>query len=299
MTTPYRSPGERAPDPAAALERQRKRTSAARVRAVTAAFAVVLPALLGVLFLRQIHRLDALVDHGVRADATATSVEPGRATDYTYTYLGGVYTSSTRYAHAPFPPGATFPVRVLPEDPAFSRPGGDGEIAAAEVASNRRHTPLFVTGIFVFFALIAALAHRDVRRIDRDTPPRAPPSPRVLGRVVACVLLAVVLAVNLDPAVREVHTKALGGAWLGLSPTIVVSAIEVVLFLPFFVVTEHLMRLLARERAGPPVGLVGLTLLLLRVDRPYRRSRNIVLAGLAYFFALMLGWIAFASAKGI
>lgn len=299
MTTPYRSPGERAPDPAAALERQRKRTSAARVRAVTAALAVVLPALLGVLFLRQIHRLDALVDHGVRAEATATRVEPGRATDYTYTYLGGVYTSSVRYAVAPFPPVATFPVRVLPEDPAFSRPGEDGEVAAAEATRNRRHTPLFVAGIFAFFALFSALAHRDVRRIERDAPPRVPPTPRVLGRVVACVLLAVVLGVNLDPAVWEVHAKALGGAWLGLSPTVVVSAIEVVLFLPFFVVTEHVMRLLARERAGPPVGLVGLTLLRLRVDRPYRRSRNVVLAGLAYFFALMLGWIAFASAKGI
>ena len=299
MTTPYRSPGERAPDPAAALERQRKRTSAARVRAIMAALAVVLPALLGVLFLRQIHRLEALVDHGVRAEATATRVEPNNATTYAYTYLGGVYTSSTLYAKAPFPPGATFPVRVLPEDPAFSRPGGDGAVAAAEAASNRRRTPLFLAGFFGFFALFAALAHRDVRRIERDTPPRVPPSPRTLGRVVACVLLAVVLGVNLDPAVRAVHAKALGGAWLGLSPTVVVSAIEVVLFLPFFVVAEHLMRLLARERGGPPVGVLGLTLLLLRVDRPYRRSRNVVLAGLAYFFVLLLAWIAFASAKGI
>lgn len=299
MTTPYRSPGERAPDPASALERQKKRTSAARVRAIMATLAVVLPAILGALFVRQVHRLEALVDHGVRAEATATRVEPGHATTYAYTYLGGVYTSSTLYAKAPFPPGATFPVRVLPEDPAFSRPGGDGAVAADEAASNRRRTPPFVAGFFVFFALFAALAHRDVRRIERDAPPRVPPSPRTLSRVVACVLLAVVLGVNLDPEVRAVHAKALGGAWLGLSPTVVVSALEVVLFLPFFVVLEHLMRLFARERGGPPVGVLGLTLLLLRIDTPYRRSRNVVLAGLAYFFLLVFGWIAFAAAKGI
>lgn len=172
MTTPYRSPGERAPDPASALERQKKRTSAARVRAIMATLAVVLPGILGALFVRQIHGLDALVDHGVRAEATATRVEPGHATTYAYTYLGGVYTSSTLYAKAPFPPGATFPVRVLPEDPAFSRPGGDGAVAADEAASNRRRTPPFVAGFFVFFALFAALAHRDVRRIERDAASR-------------------------------------------------------------------------------------------------------------------------------
>ncbi|MBK8215309.1 MAG: hypothetical protein IPK71_16335 [Myxococcales bacterium] len=299
MTTPYRSPGERAPDPAAALERQRKRTSAARVRAIMATLAVVLPAMLGALFVRQIHRLDALVDHGVRAEATATRVQPDNATTYAYTYLGGVHTSSTLYAKAPFPPGATFPVRVLPEDPSFSRPGKDGEVAAAEAASNRRRAPLFLGGFFVFFALFAALAHRDVRRIERDTPPRVPPSPRTLGRVVASVLLAVVLGVNLDPAVQAVHTKALGGTWLGLAPTLVVSAIEVVLFLPFFVVLEHLVRLLGRQRGAPPVGVIGLTLLLLRIDAPYRRSRNVVLVGLGYFFLLVFGWIVFAAAKGI
>ena len=59
------------------------------------------------------------------------------------------------------------------------------------------------------------------------------------------------------------------------------------------------MRLFARERGGPPVGVLGLTLLLLRIDTPYRRSRNVVLAGLAYFFLLVFGWIAFAAAKGI
>jgi hypothetical protein len=264
-----------------------------------AALAVVLPAVAGSLFVRQIHRLEALADHGVVAEATVTRVETGHATYYAYTYFGGVYGTSVRYADAPYLPGATLPVRLTPEDPAFSRPGADGATASAEAARNRRHTPLIVAGLFVFFALLTFVAHRDVRRIELDTPPRVPPSPRTLGRVAAGVLLAVVLGVNLDPAVQAVHTKALGGAWLGLHATWIVSAIEIALFLPFFVVCEHFVRLLARERGAPPVGVIGLTLLLLRVDAPYRRSRNVVLVGLGYFFLLVFGWIAFAAAKGI
>lgn len=298
----YREPAPMPPDAAAMALVARQRTGLLRARFVALALALVVPALFFLLFERQARRLDALADHGIRVDAIVTSAETSRYTHYEYEIEGVAYRWNVAREAAPLPLGATLPVRVLPEVPSFSRPGETGDGAAREAAANRVFYPRILLGMGTFFVGIGALAHTRLRRLARgERPPQ--PDLRLVARGVALVLLLVALGVNADPKVRAVHAAAFGARPLGGSPWLVVSLVETLLFLPFFPILEHVVRIAAyARRDGAGVGPIGLVLYAATLGntRPELvRSRAIAFAGFVYFAAIVGAWIVFTSAKGI
>lgn len=298
----YRDPSPRAPDPATLELEGKKRATLVRWRAGALVLALVVPAIFYAAFERQARRLEALADHGVRATATVRVVT-AQYTEYDYVVDTRAYRSSVAPALAPSRPGEDFPIRVLPEDPSFSRPGKDGAEAAREAASNRSRFPLFLAAPFAVFALVAALAQRDIRRIDRRAAPPRPPSVRTVSRLVAALLVGACLAVNAYDDVHAVQVAAFGERPFGLPVRWVCVVAQAVLAIPFVPVLEHLVRLMfAAQRDGLGGGAVGLALYGTtergRRDE-LRRSWAFVLAGLAYFVVLVGAWIAFASARGI
>lgn len=108
---------------------------------------------------------------------------------------------------------------------------------------------------------------------------------------------------NLYDDVRVVEAKAFGAQPFGLSVTLVVSLVEVLLAVPYVWVLEHGYRIvLAASRDGASLSRAGLFVyfLDLRQRRPeLRSSQNVVLAGFAFFVLLAGAWIAYASALGI
>jgi hypothetical protein len=97
-----------------------------------------------------------------------------------------------------------------------------------------------------------------------------------------------------------VQVALFGRAPLGLPVTLVCMLAQVVLFLPYFWVTTHLMRIvmdaLARGRA---ISKVGIVIAIVTARPELRRSRWIVVAGFVYFAALMAAWIAFTDSRGV
>jgi hypothetical protein len=259
----------------------------------------VIPLVLFALFNRQVRRLDALADHGMLTTPVSATLR-GNYLEYRYEVDDTLYTSSVGRDQVPRPD--VFEVRYLPEEPTFSRPDSDGSRTRAEAAKNRTNGPKILLGVFAFFALLTGAAHRDLTRRVSGTV-RREISPRVLAIVTTALLLAATISVNLYDDVREVEAKAFGARPLGLSVTLVVSLVEVILAVPYFWVLEHGYRIVsAASRDGASLSRAGLFVyfLDLRERRPeLRRSQNVVLAGFAFFVILAGAWIAYASALGI
>jgi hypothetical protein len=168
-------------------------------------------------------------------------------------------------------------------------------------------------GLFVFFAANAAMSHAKLGVLRRRAQEAGMPSaslagenvisPVWLGRIVAAVLLAVLVSVNHDDAVRAVQEKAFGASPLGLGTTLFADLATVVLFAPYFWVMEHAMRIVVQARQdGTWLSRSGLLSYLLEVGKRHpelARSRNVVAFGLGYFFLLLGLWIAYAEARGI
>lgn len=131
---------------------------------VLAILAVLVPGVLYALFGRQARRLDALADHGQRADATVVARREG-AMFYSYTVNGTTHSWSVRDGAAPLSVGETFAVTYLPEVPSFSRPGLDRSAVAAEAASSRTFTGSVVAGVFWFFAANLIICRVRLRRL--------------------------------------------------------------------------------------------------------------------------------------
>lgn len=285
--------------------------SHARGRVVFLGLALVVPLLLGAVFQRQIHRLEALADHGRETSATVTSVSSNGTDAYTgywYSVDGVSYTWSVSQAEAPYRPGQSFPVTYLPEEASFSRPGVPPSNAAAEAVANTRFSHRVLLGIFAFFAICAATSHLKLKKLRESAaagvrPPTLVIPPAWLGRGVALVILATTLAVNFDPAVQLVQVKAFGAAPLGMSTTTFACLATVVLFAPYFWVFEHLVHIIVQAREdGASVSKVGLLVYLAGIGKRHPRlvrSRNVVLGGLAFFVVLAGAWIAYADALGI
>ena len=289
------------------LRRERNIASAARWRLIFAILAVVAPLGLFALFHRQESRLRSLVDHGRTATATVTGVthQGGEAyTEYSYEVGGQKYDWSVGRRDAPYAIGQKFAVAFLPEDPSLSRPGAAYSRRQFEAEVDLTFQHGLLAGLFGFFALMVLWCTVLLRRLRAGVAPRTEPwlTPVAAGRLVAGLLWAVTLGVNLDPkVVVTVQRAAFGGAPFGLPIVPVVCLVETVLFAPFFWVFPHLMGIVADARArGASVSKSGVIVAVLRAGDPkLRRSRAIVLAGLAYFLALMAAWIAFAGYRGV
>lgn len=292
-------------DPEISKERRRVLiASHRRWRLVFLALAIVVPALLHLLFERQARRLDALADHGQLATATVTGVShDGPDGIATYEYRVGTerYAWSVKASQLPPAAGSAIPIIFLPEHPTLSRPGADRTRASVEASSNRRFARGFMLGVLLFVAVNAGLSEMKLRKLVHGESLRV--SPEWAGRIVALLVLAGVLSTNLFADVAAVQQRAFGTSPLGIPVLVLVSLVEVLLFAPLFWVFEHLMRLALRAiRDNGGLSRIALVLYILRVSSAHPeliRSRNIVLVGLAYTVALLAGWILYASHEGL
>lgn len=278
-------------------------TTDTRARAIFAALAVIVPLTLGFLFKRQENRLRALADHGRTTAATVTAVttQDGTNTHYRYAIDGLDYTWNVNQKEAPFAPGERFDITYLPEDPSLSRPGAYTQ-ERLQKELNPKLTTGVPIGIFVFCAGTAVLCHRNVRRLQQGSPLRtkSPISPEGMGRIIAGLLLATLLGVNLDPEVTKVQAAAFGARPLGLPLGLVVCLATAALFAPYFWVFPHLMRIVMNSVArGGSLSKGGIMLAVVRAEPALRRSQRIVVSGFVYFVVLMGAWIAYASSRGL
>ena len=290
------------PDPARIEALVRSHT---RWRVIFVVLALVVPLGLYALLERQARRLDALADHGRTTTATVVKLT-GETSDETvfYEYAVGSehYDWSVRAQDAPFAaPGESFAVTYLPEAPSLSRPGTDRSRAAAEASANRGFTKKAIVGVFAFFALNLALLEVKARKLKKGK--TLVISPAWLGRLIALLFLVIVIGTNRYDDVLAVQQKAFGATPFGISVTLVVSTVELLLFLPYFWILEHVMRIVfqaVRDQAS--LSRSGLASYILNVHTRHPelgRSRVIAIAGLGYFVLLAGSWMAFASWKGI
>ena len=208
-------------------------------------------------------------------------------------------------ADAPYPEGADFTVLYLPEDPSFSRPGADPAVPRGEATGNRRFTRKLLLGIFAFFVLNAVLCAVKLRRLRSQGMPVNGflISPEWTGRLLALLFLAILLGTNFTGNAPEFYRRAFGATPLGAPVLVVVSVVQAVLFVPYFWVWPHLMRIAfqaVRDRAS----LSGANLMHYILVAPGRHpelrySRTVALAGLGYFALLMGAWIAYTAYRGI
>ncbi|HEY4116547.1 MAG TPA: DUF3592 domain-containing protein [Byssovorax sp.] len=275
-----------------------------RWRVIFAILAVVVPALLTGLFARHQGRLRALVDHGQTTTATLTGVSRQDNVVYsTYRFDLGLasFESTVSREDAPYPPGTTFPITYLPEDPSLSKPFVPYTEARFEAEVDRRITTGVPIGFFVFFAGAALLCHRAIEKQRRGRLGEGwRISPDALGRIIAALLVATPLMVAFDPKVRAVDEAVLGPSPLGLPAVVVASIIVAALLSPMFWVMPHLARIMKDAQArGGGYTKFDIAHAVFTAPRELRRSRAIVLGGLAYFIVVCGAWIAFTSAKGI
>ena len=280
--------------------RQRNLKSAGLSRWICAALAVVLPLALFGLFRRQENRLRALVDHGRQTVATKTSA--GGIIEYRYKVDGQSLTWSVGEGDEAYATGPTFAVTYLPEVPSFSRPGQSYPKERFELEDKPTFKRLLLGGLFCFFAVFAIWSEVTLRRLRVGVPRRTTPrlTPVGAGRLVAALLLVATLGVNFDPKVTAVQAAVFGSRPFGLNLTLVVVLAQAVLFAPMFSVFPHLMRIVMDAFGkGGSVSKSGIVEAVFRAGPELRRSRLVVLAGFAYFVALMAAWIALASHRGV
>jgi hypothetical protein len=154
-----------------------KITSLIRWRAGLAVAALVIPLALFFLSDRQARRLDALATHGKPVDAQVTAVSRDNGiTFYAYRVGGNEYTWNVARAEAPFAVGQVFPATYLPEDPSFSRPSVDPDLAARKAARTRNLAWKTCLGAAALLLLFCGLVHRELRRLrTRATSERTDP----------------------------------------------------------------------------------------------------------------------------
>ena len=287
-------------DPIAEERRRRILASDTRWRVIFAVATVVLPLVLYLVFHRQELRLRALADHG-RA-GTAVVTDASQYTHYEYEVGGATYTWTVDREKAPYALGASLPIVYLPEDPSLSRPGtvyGPAELAAD---LNLSFVHRLLLGIFAFFAGASLLCHRQIRRLRRGEPLRTGPriGPDWLGRIVALLILGATLSADADAQVQVVMAKVFGATPFGLPVVAVVAVGEILLFMPYFWMLPHLMRIvMVSQASGGSLSKLGIVLAVAKAGPEQARSRWVVIGGIVYFVALMAAWIALAASKGV
>ena len=287
-------------DPLAEERRRRILASDTRWRLIFAVVAVLLPLAFYLVFHRQEVRLRALADHG-RA-GTAVVTDASQYTAYRYEVGGETYTWSVDREKAPYARGASLPIVYLPEDPSLSRPGAVFGPAELDADLDLPLVHKILLGIFGFFAGASLLCHRQIRRLRRGEPLRTGPriGPDWLGRIVALLILGATLSADADAQVQVVMAKVFGATPFGLPVVAVVAVGEVLLFMPYFWVFPHLMRIvMVSQASGGSLSKLGILLAVAKAGPEQARSRWWVIGGLVYFVALMAAWIALAASKGV
>lgn len=258
--------------------------------------AVVVPLLLFGLFERQTRRLDALRDRGVEAVGTVT----GRSSDggivyYAYEVAGQRQTWNVRAEELAMEPGQTFALTYLPDDPGMSRPGFP-YTPERRAAENKPGIHYGVpAGFFVALGSFALLCHRALLKSRQGlaATPGKPVPVETLARVLAVIFYAVLLGSTQTTDALEVFQKLWGVAPVGVPLRLAVALAATVAFAPFALLLRHLVPFLT---GGDEISVV---VRLLQAPPALRRSRNLALLGIVYFFLLMFGWIAYAALRGV
>ena len=229
-----------------------------------------------------------------------STVSGKRFAQFEYQVDGQVYTGSVSADDAPINPGLPLTVVYLPEEPQHHHAGPP--LTSEDLERERRESWTPVLWPALLFGLAFLGNEVDIRRRRRNAPPGPVLGPVAAGRVVAGLILAVLLGVQLDPNVRAKWVEAFGPRPLGLPNTAFVLLLMVLLWLPLPWVFRHGMLLFHWKLAagyGPRQfvwkAFVG------RADAPpdLRRSQAVVLLGAPYMFVLVAGWIAYAAWRGI
>src|SRR5262249_11141412 len=103
-----------------------------------------------------------------------------------------------------------------------------------------------------------------------------------------------------DPKVRAVQVALMGPLPLGVPAVVVASLVQIVLFVPFFWVMPHLMRIVMGAQVhGRGFGKVGVLVAVATAPPELRRSRAVVVGGLIYALVVFAAWIALTSSRGV
>jgi hypothetical protein len=135
----------------------------------------------------------------------------------------------------------------------------------------------------------------------------------VAALLLSWAIYAIVIGVNLDPAVTKVQAGVAGDRPFGIPVRDFFMALNAVLFFPVFWWTSSLMKLQAyasRKQEGLATALLAsvftmfeLALLFTSVKATtppdIRRARNIAFAGFLYFAALVTVWIVLTARAGV
>lgn len=218
---------------------------------------------------------------------------------YAYEVGGRHYSWNVRASTLPVAEGATFPLTYVPDDPAMNRPGFpySAERRAADDPRGIRYgVPI---GFFAFFAGASALCHRALvrGRTGESAASRPAPSPAQLARRLALVLTVIFYATLIGSTQAtdslSVFQKLWGEAPLGVPLRLAVGLAATVAYAPLVLLLPHLLPFMT---GGDELSFV---LRLYAAPPERRRSRNLALLGIVYFFVLLFGWIAYAAHRGV
>ncbi|HZN65159.1 MAG TPA: hypothetical protein VFB66_07630 [Tepidisphaeraceae bacterium] len=248
-------------------------------------------------------RQQGLLTRGVATEAHVTGYSTAsgkRFAHFEYQVDGNVYTGSVSADNAPMNPGLPLTVVYLPEEPRHHHAGRP--LTSEDIERERRASWTPVVWPALLFGAAFGGNEVDIRRRRRNAAAGPALGPAAARRLVAGLILAVLLGVQLDPNVRATSVEAFGARPLGLPNLMFVLVLTTLLWLPLPWVLRHGMALLNGKLAagyGPRQFVwkrfVG------RADAPpdLRRSQAAVLFGALYMFVLVAGWIAYTAWRGI
>lgn len=160
-------------------------------------------------------RQHGLVTRGVTTDARVTgysTVSGKRFAEFEYQVGGQVYSGSVSADDVPVNPGVPISVVYLPEAPRHHHAGPP--LTPDDVERERRESWPVVVWPAVLFGGAFAGNEVDIRRRRRNAAPGPVLGPVAAGRLVAGLMLAVLLGVQLDPTcVRNRSRRSAPGPW--------------------------------------------------------------------------------------
>ncbi len=273
------------------------------IRWVSLSLAVAIPLLFTWTYYSKGAELRALKTRGLQVQGVVTNLSRSGATTFVhfrYTVAGVDYAWNVDGNDAPGTIGAPLAVTYLPENPGrpWVGPPLNDKAIREKTTSLLTAIPLAL-GVFSLSFLVNEIQLRRQRPLSGNTPVRPLWSPTAATMIVWLVVLAALLGANFDPRVRAIQEKILGLYPLGMPTVVFVIVVTLILYAPYYWVFRHFIVIIQQariDRAGR--GKTGLLLYLLNVGRLHpelRRSQAVVVAGIAFFAAIGVAWIAYTS----